>query len=117
MSSWLEIVHGATFDDFLLVPQYSVIERRDPAAIDLSSRFSEHLTLKRPIVSANMDTVTRSEMAIAVAEEGGIGVIDRGFRANDIEPQIREVEIVKRRQHGVIADPYTITPEIGRAHV
>jgi len=50
-------------------------------------------------------------MAIAVAEEGGIGVIDRGFRANDIEPQIREVEIVKRRQHGVIADPYTITPE------
>src|SRR4030095_10126720 len=65
---------------------------------------------KRPIVSANMDTITRAEMAIAVAEEGGIGIIDRGFRSGDIEPQGREVERVKRRQHGVIADPYTIRP-------
>src|SRR5688572_15745192 len=55
-----------------------------------------------------MDTITRAEMAIAVAEEGGIGIIDRGFRAGDIEPQVREVEKVKRRQHGVIGDPYTI---------
>ena len=52
-----------------------------------------------------MDTVTRSEMAIAVAEEGGIGIIDRGFRSGEIEPQVREVEIVKRKQHGIIADP------------
>jgi CBS domain-containing protein len=71
----------------------------------------EHLTLKRPIVSANMDTITRAEMAIAVAEEGGIGIIDRGFRSGDIEPQVREVERVKRRQHGIIVDPYTIRPE------
>jgi len=106
----LQTVRGCTFDDFLLTPQYSVIERRDPATIDLSSRFSEHLTLKRPILSANMDTITRAEMAIAVAEEGGIGIIDRGFRSGDIEPQVREVERVKRRQHGVIADPYTIRP-------
>jgi IMP dehydrogenase len=106
----LQIVRGCTFDDFLFTPQYSVIERRDPASIDLSSRLSEHLTLKRPIVSANMDTVTRAEMAIAVAEEGGIGIIDRGFRSGDIEPQVREVERVKRRQHGIIADPYTIRP-------
>src|SRR6187200_202536 len=104
----LQTVRGCTFDDFLLTPQYSVIERRDPATIDLSSRFSEHLTLKRPIVSANMDTITRAEMAIAVAEEGGIGIIDRGFRSGDIEPQVREVERVKRRQHGTIGDPYTI---------
>jgi IMP dehydrogenase len=104
----LSLVRGATFDDFLFTPQYSVVERRDPAAIDLSARLSEHLTLERPIVSANMDTVTRAEMAIAVAEEGGIGILDRGFRAGDIEPQVREVEKVKRRQHGVIADPYTI---------
>jgi IMP dehydrogenase len=104
----LQTVRGCTFDDFLFTPQYSVIERRDPASIDLSSRLSEHLTLKRPIVSANMDTVTRAEMAIAVAEEGGIGIIDRGFRSGDIEPQVREVERVKRRQHGIIADPYTI---------
>jgi IMP dehydrogenase len=104
----LDAVRGATFDDFLFTPQFSVIDRRDPAAIDLTARFSQNIVLKRPVVSANMDTVTRAEMAIAVAEEGGIGVIDRGFRAGDIAPQVREVEIVKRRQHGVITDPYTI---------
>src|SRR5205823_479409 len=60
------------------------------------------------IVSANMDTVTRAPMAIVQAEEGGIGIIDRGFRPGDIQPQVREVEIVKRTQHGVIADPYSI---------
>jgi IMP dehydrogenase len=104
----LDLVRGCTFDDFLFTPQYSVVERRDASAIELSCRLSEHLTLKRPIVSANMDTVTRAEMAIAVAEEGGIGIIDRGFRSGDIEPQVREVQKAKRRQHGVIPDPYTI---------
>jgi len=108
MSALTELARGATFDDFLFTPQYSVVERRDPATIDLTSRLSQHLTLKRPIVSANMDTVTRAAMAIALAEEGGIGIIDRGFRSGDIEPQVREVSIVKRRQHGVIPDPYTI---------
>jgi IMP dehydrogenase len=110
MNELLKIVQGCTFDDFLFTPQYSVIERRDPAAIDLTSRFSTGITLKRPIVSANMDTVTRSEMAIAVAEEGGIGIIDRGFRSGEIEPQVREVQVVKRKQHGIINDPYTIAP-------
>ncbi len=104
------MVRGCTFDDFLLVPQRSVVERRDPAAIDLSCRFTERIELKRPIVSANMDTVTRADMAIVQAEEGGLGIIDRGYRDGDIEPQVREVEIVKRRQHGVITDPYTIAP-------
>src|SRR5215207_5331659 len=108
MTNLLDLVRGCTFDDFLFTPQYSVLERRDPAAIDLSCRLSEHLTLSRPIVSANMDTITRAEMAITVAEEGGIGIIDRGFRSGDIEPQVREVERVKRTQHGVIGDPYTI---------
>ena len=102
------LVHGATFDDFLLTPRRSIVARRDPAVIDLSCRVSEHLALKRPIVSANMDTVTRAPMAIVQAEEGGIGIIDRGFRAGDIQPQVREVEIVKRTQHGVIADPYSV---------
>jgi IMP dehydrogenase len=102
------LVHGCTFDDFLLSPRHSVVARRDPAAIDLSCRVSQHLTLRRPIVSANMDTVTRAPMAIVQAEEGGIGIIDRGFRAGDIQPQVREVEIVKRTQHGVIGDPYSI---------
>jgi IMP dehydrogenase len=115
MPSFLDFVRGATFDDFLFNPQYSVIERRDPSSADLTCRFSTGLTLKRPIVSANMDTVTRSEMAIAVAEEGGIGIIDRGFRSGEIEPQVREVEIVKRKQHGIIADPYTIAADASLA--
>jgi len=105
-----ELVRGTTFDDFLLTPQRSVIVRRDPAAIDLSCRVSRRLTLRRPIVSANMDTVTRAPMAIVQAEEGGLGIIDRGFRSGDIQPQVREVEIVKRTQHGVIGDPYSVAP-------
>jgi IMP dehydrogenase len=104
------LAHGATFDDFLLTPQRSILPRRDPAVIDLSCRVSQHLTLKRPIVSANMDTVTRAPMAIVQAEEGGLGIIDRGFRPGDIQPQVREVEIVKRTQHGVISDPYSVSP-------
>ena len=107
----VELVRGATFDDFLLRPQRSVIERRDPAIVDLSCRFSTHITLKRPLVSANMDTVTRAPMAIVQAEEGGIGIIDRGFRNGDIEPQVREVEKVKRMQHIIIRDPYAVSPE------
>ncbi|HVQ77476.1 MAG TPA: IMP dehydrogenase [Candidatus Binatia bacterium] len=105
------LVRGCTFDDFLLAPRQSVLERRDPARIDLSTRLSRGIVLKRPIVSANMDTVTRAAMAVVQAEEGGIGVIDRGFRAGDIEPQVREVQAVKRTQHGIIPDPYTIGPE------
>jgi len=115
MPSLPDLVRGATFDDFLFNPQYGVVERRDPSAVDLSCRFSTGLALKRPIVSANMDTVTRSAMAIAVAEEGGLGIIDRGFRSGEIEPQVREVEIVKRKQHGIIADPYTIAAEASLA--
>ncbi|HET7616961.1 MAG TPA: IMP dehydrogenase [Vicinamibacterales bacterium] len=107
----LDTVRGCTFDDFLLAPQHSIVERRDPAVIDLSCRLSQRIVLRRPIVSANMDTVTRAPMAIVQAEEGGIGIIDRGFRPGDIQPQVREVEIVKRRQHGVIADPYSIAPD------
>ena len=106
-----DLVRGATFDDFLLRPQYSVIARRDPALIDLSCRFSTNIALKRPLVSANMDTVTRAPMAIVQAEEGGIGIIDRGFRNGDIEPQVREVAKVKRMQHIIIRDPYSVTPE------
>ena len=107
----LELTRGCTFDDFILAPQRSVVVSRDPSAIDLSCRLSRRITLNRPIVSANMDTVTRAPMAIVQAEEGGIGIIDRGFRPGEIDPQVREVEKVKRAQHGVITDPYFITPE------
>ena len=68
-----ELVRGTTFDDFLLTPHRSVLARRDPSAIDLSCRVSRRLVLRRPIVSANMDTVTRAPMAIVQAEEGGSG--------------------------------------------
>ena len=107
-TSLRDVVRGCTFDDFLFEPKFSVLERRDPASVGLTCRFSEHITLERPIASANMDTVTRAAMAIVLAEEGGIGVIDRGFKPGDIEPQVREVEKVKRTQHGIIADPYSI---------
>ena len=104
----LELVRGRTFDDFLLTPQLGIVPSRDPDAIDLSTRFSEHLTIKRPIVSANMDTITRAAMAVVLAEEGGIGVIDRGFRSGDIAPQVAEVTSVKRTQHGIILDPHAV---------
>ncbi len=107
----LTYVRGCTFDDFLLTPRCGILPRRDPATVDLSARFSRRLTLKRPIVSANMDTVTRASMAIVLAEEGGLGVVDRGFRVGDITPQVAEIATVKRTQHGVIADPHTITEE------
>jgi IMP dehydrogenase len=110
-SELLRRVHGCTFDDILFSPQFSVVKRRDPARIDLTSRLSRHLTLKRPIVSANMDTVTRAPMAIVQAEEGGLGIIDRGFKAGEIEAQVREIQIVKRKQHGVVSDPYTVAPD------
>jgi IMP dehydrogenase len=106
----LQFVQGCTFDDFLLRPQFGIVPTRDPATIDLSTRFTNGITLRRPIVSANMDTITRSAMAVAIAEEGGIGVVDRGFRAGDIAPQIAEISAAKRTQHGVIADPHTIRP-------
>src|SRR5687768_18608702 len=107
----LDLVRGCTFDDFILRPQKSIVVSRDPSVIDLSCRLSRRIVLNRPIVSANMDTVTRAPMAIVQAEEGGIGIIDRGFRPGEIEPQVREVEKVKRAQHGVIADPYAVTPD------
>lgn len=104
-----EFVRGCTFDDFLFVPQRGLLPRRDPNTVDVSTRFSEHISIKRPLVSANMDTITRAAMAVVLAEEGGIGVIDRGYRAGDIQPQVTEVAAVKRTQHGIITDPHTIS--------
>ena len=107
----LRLVHGGTFADFLFSPQLSVIARRDPNRIDLTSRLTRNLVLARPIVSANMDTVTRAPMAIVQAEEGGLGIIDRGVRPGEIEGQVREIQTVKRTQHGIVPDPYTISPD------
>jgi IMP dehydrogenase len=101
-----------TYDDVLLVPQFSSIRsRRD---VDCATRFTRQIELKAPFVSANMDTVTESRMAIAIAEFGGIGAIHRFL---PIEAQVAEVLRVKRHQSKVIEDPYTVSPEatIGEA--
>jgi len=96
---------GVTFDDVLLIPSYSEILPRD---VDLSSKFTRSITINTPIVSAAMDTVTEFRMAIAIAREGGIGVIHKNM---DIEEQAHQVTTVKRAENGMIYDPITITPE------
>jgi IMP dehydrogenase len=102
----LDFREGLTFDDVLLVPKRSPIVSR--AQTDLRTKLSRNISLNIPLVSANMDTVTESQMAIAVAREGGIGIIHR-FMA--IEDQVDEVLKVKRSESVVIEQPYTVKPE------
>lgn len=96
------IMEGLTFDDVLLIPAYSEVLPRE---ISLTSRFSRNITLNMPFVTAAMDTVTESSMAIAIAREGGIGVIHKNM---SIAEQARQVAIVKRAENGMIFDPITI---------
>ncbi len=93
---------GLTFDDVLLVPAYSEVL---PRTVDLTTQFSRNIELKIPFVTAAMDTVTESTMAIAIAREGGIGVVHKNM---SIEEQARQVAIVKRAENGMIYDPVTI---------
>ena len=93
---------GLTYDDVLLVPNYSEVLPRD---VDLSSKVTRNIKLKTPIISAAMDTVTESAMAIAIAQEGGIGVIHKNMT---IEQQAIEVRKVKRAESGMILDPVTL---------
>lgn len=93
---------GLTFDDVLLIPAYSEVLPRD---VNLSTRFSRNITLNVPIVSAAMDTVTEAQLAIAIAREGGIGVIHKNM---SIDEQARQVHAVKRAENGMIYDPVTI---------
>ncbi|MDD4971792.1 MAG: IMP dehydrogenase [Paludibacter sp.] len=95
-------IEGLTFDDVLLVPAYSDVLPRN---VNLTTRFSRRIELKIPIVSAAMDTVTDSKMAIAIAREGGIGVIHKNMT---IAEQAKQVEIVKRAENGMISNPVTI---------
>ena len=99
------IEEGLTFDDVLLVPAYSEVLPRE---VNLRSQFSRHISLNIPVVSAAMDTVTESTMAIAIAREGGIGVIHKNM---SIEAQAVQVRRVKRAENGLISDPITITGE------
>ena len=96
---------GLTFDDVLLVPQYSEVL---PVEVSLTSRFSRSISINAPIVTAAMDTVTEDKMAIAVAREGGIGVIHKNM---NIGEQAHQVTTVKRAENGMIYDPITITRE------
>ena len=95
---------GITFDDVLLVPDASEVL---PSEVDITTRFSKNIRLNIPLVSAGMDTVTESRMAIAMAREGGIGVIHKNL---SIEEQASEVDRVKRSESGVIVDPFYLHP-------
>ncbi len=96
------VMDGLTFDDVLLIPAYSEVL---PKTVELKTKFSRNIALNVPFVTAAMDTVTESAMAIAIAREGGIGVIHKNM---PIEEQARQVAIVKRAENGMIYDPVTI---------
>lgn len=96
------VMDGLTYDDVLLIPAYSEVL---PKTVDLSTKFTRHIDLKIPFVTAAMDTVTEAKMAIAIAREGGIGVIHKNM---SIEEQARQVAIVKRAENGMIYDPVVI---------
>ncbi len=100
------IFEGLTFDDVLLVPAYSEVL---PKEVNVTSRFSRNIVVKTPIVSAAMDTVTESKMAISIAREGGIGVVHKNM---SIEAQALHVKRVKRADNGMIYDPITITNDV-----
>lgn len=99
------IGEALTFDDVLLVPRRASVHPRD---IDVSTQLTRQIRINIPLISAPMDTVTESSLAIALAQEGGIGIIHRNL---SVEEQVREVRKVKRSESGVILDPVTLRPE------
>ena len=103
----MDIREGVTFDDVLLVPKYSKITSRSDT--DLSTKLSRNISLNIPLISANMDTVTESSMAVTVAREGGIGIVHRFLT---IQQQVNEVLKVKRSGSIIIENPYTINSEL-----
>ena len=96
------LAEGLTYDDVLLVPAYSEVLPRE---VSIATKFSRNITINTPIVSAAMDTVTEYAMAIAIAREGGIGVIHKNM---SIEAQAEQVRKVKRSESGMILDPVTV---------
>ncbi|MGI5849612.1 MAG: IMP dehydrogenase [Christensenellales bacterium] len=100
-----EIREGLTFDDVLLVPKKSVVT---PSEVSVKTRLTKTVNLNIPIVSAAMDTVTEARLAIALAREGGVGIIHKNM---SIEEQASNVDKVKRSEHGVITDPFSLSPE------
>src|SRR3954470_11355652 len=96
---------GITFDDVLLEPGYSDVVPKD---VDVRTQLTRHIKLNIPILSSPMDNVTESELAIALAQEGGIGIIHKNL---SIALQTREVDKVKRSENGIITDPITLSPD------
>ena len=99
------IGEGITFDDVLLVPAYSEVI---PNQVDVTTNLTKKICLNIPMMSAGMDTVTEHRMAIAMARQGGIGIIHKNM---SIEAQADEVDKVKRSENGVITDPFSLSPE------
>src|SRR5207237_7491014 len=104
-------VLGLTFDDVLLQPAESDVV---PSAVDTSTKLSRNITLRVPLVSAAMDTVTEARMDIAMARQGGIGIMQRNL---SIEEQSRQAETVKRSEAGMVTDPVTCAPDDTLAEV
>ena len=102
----MEFKEGLTFDDVLLVPKYSDITSR--AQTDLKTKLSRNIAINIPLISANMDTVTESTMAVIMARQGGIGIIHRFLT---VKEEVNEVLKVKRSGSVMIENPYTIGPE------
>src|SRR6201988_2734300 len=100
----IQLQTAFTFDDILLVPQHSEVV---PSQTDISTRFTRNIRLNVPLVSAAMDTVTESRLAIAMAQHGGLGVIHKNL---SIDEQASEVDRVKRSESGMIVDPITLSP-------
>src|ERR1044071_9897338 len=98
------LITALTFDDVLLVPRHSTVV---PTAVDVSTQLTRNIRLSVPLVSAAMDTVTESRLAIAMAQQGGLGVIHKNL---SIDEQASEVDRVKRSESGMIVDPITLSP-------
>ena len=96
---------GLSFDDVLVIPAKSEVLPKD---VDITTRLTNKIKLNIPIISAGMDTVTEARLAIAIAREGGIGIIHKNM---SIERQALEVDKVKRSEHGVIVDPFYLSPD------
>ena len=101
----IPVPEALTFDDVLLVPAHSTVL---PSQVDLKTRLTRTIALNVPFLSAAMDTVTESRLAIAIAQEGGMGIIHKNLPA---DAQAHEVDKVKRSESGMIVDPITMTPD------